>query len=62
MGDVALIAVMLAAFAVAIGLVKVLGQLIEPGGRDDLADGPPDAGGTRLVPADPDVAGPGGPR
>jgi hypothetical protein len=61
MGDVALIAVMLAAFAVAIGLVQVLGRLIESGGRDDLADGLPDAGGTQMVPADQDVTGLGGP-
>lgn len=59
MGDAALIAIMLAAFVLAIGLVQVLGRLIESGGRDDLADGPPEAGGTEMV---TDITGQGGSR
>jgi hypothetical protein len=60
--DVVLIAIMAAAFALAIGLVQVLGRLIESGGRDDLADEPPDTGGARALSANADVTNPGGPR
>jgi hypothetical protein len=49
---------LVAAFALAIGLVQVLGRLIDSGGR---ADEPPDAGGTRADTAGPDVTGPGRP-
>jgi hypothetical protein len=59
MSDVGLIAIMVAAFALAIGLVQVLGRLIDSGGRDGWADEPPDTGGTRADTVDPDVTGPG---
>ena len=56
MSDAVLIAILLAAFALAIGLVQVLGRLIDSGGRDGWDDEPPDTGGTRPDTADPDVA------
>jgi len=59
MSDVTLIAIMVAAFALAIGLVQVLGRLIDSGGRDDWADEPPDTGGARTGAADQDVTDPG---
>ena len=62
MSDAVLIAILLAAFALAIGLVQVLGRLIDSGGRDGLGGEPPDTGGTRADPADPDVTGPGRPQ
>jgi hypothetical protein len=62
MSDTALIAILLAAFALAIGLVQVLGRLIDSGGRDGLDDEPPDTGCTRADTADPDVTGPGRPQ
>ena len=40
--DAVLIAILLAAFALAIGLVQVLGRLIDSGGRDGWDDEPPD--------------------
>ena len=42
MSDVGLIAIMLAAFALAIGLVRVLGRLIDSDAPDGWADEPPD--------------------
>ncbi len=62
MGDAFFVIVMLTAFALTVGLVQVLGRLIETGGRDNVADGPPDAGSTQMVLADRDVTGRGGPR
>ena len=62
MGDVALIAVLIAAFALAVGLVKVIGLLVDSGGRDGWADEPPVAFGTRTGAGDPGVTGPGGRR
>ena len=62
MSDAVPIAILLAAFALAIGLVQVLGRLIDSGGRDGWDDGPPDTGGTRAHTADPDVTGPGRPQ
>jgi hypothetical protein len=59
MSDAVLIAILLAAFAFAIGLVQVLGRLIDSGGHDGWDDEPPDTGGTRADAADPDVTGPG---
>ena len=47
MSDAVLIAILLAAFAFAIGLVHVLGRLIDSGGRDRWDDEPPDTGGPR---------------
>ena len=47
MSDVGLIAIMLAAFLLAIGLVRLLGRLIDSDAPDDgWADGPPGTGGT----------------
>jgi hypothetical protein len=63
--DVGLTAIMLAAFLLAIGLVRLLGRLIDPDGPDGWADDPPDtseagpASGTSAGPASPD---PGRPR
>jgi hypothetical protein len=62
MSDAVLIAILLAAFALAIGLVQVLGRLIDSGGRDGWGDEPPDTGGTSADAAGPDVTGPAGPR
>ena len=62
MSDAVLIAIMVAAFALAIGLVRVLGRLIDSGGRDDWADEPPDTSGARSLSANPDVTDPGAPR
>jgi hypothetical protein len=62
MSDAVLIAILLAAFAFAIGLVHVLGRLIDSGGRDGWDDEPPDTGGTRADTANPDVTGPGRPQ
>jgi hypothetical protein len=62
MSDAVLIAILLAAFALAIGLVQVLGRLIDSGGRDGWGGEPPDTGGTRADTADPDVTGPGRPQ
>jgi hypothetical protein len=42
--DAVVTLVLVAAFALAIGLVQVLGRLIDSGGRDGWADEPPDAG------------------
>jgi hypothetical protein len=43
MSDVLLAAIMVAFFALAIGLVQVLGRMIEHGAEsDDFADEPPD--------------------
>src|SRR5580693_10202140 len=47
MSDAGLIAILLAAFALAIGLVQLLGRLIDSGGQDGWAGEPPDTGGTR---------------
>jgi hypothetical protein len=44
MSDVGLIAIILVFFALAIGLVRVLGRLIDSGAPDDWADEPADAG------------------
>jgi hypothetical protein len=43
MSDVGLIAIILVFFALAIGLVRVLGRLIDSGAPDDWADEPTDA-------------------
>jgi hypothetical protein len=65
MGDVGLITIMLAAFGLAIGLVRLLGRLIDPGAPNGWADDSPDTGeadqadGTSDGPASPD---PGRPR
>lgn len=54
MGDAGLIAILLAAFLLVIGLVQLLNRLITSGAPDHgRADGPPDINGT-------DPAGPGG--
>ena len=61
MGDVGLIAIMLAAFGLAIGLVQLIGRLIDPDAPDGWADAPPDtgeAGGTSAGTADGTGAGP----
>ncbi len=42
MSDIGLIAILLAAFALAIGLVRVLGALIESDAPDGWVDEPPD--------------------
>ena len=62
MSDAGLIVILVAAFALAIGLVQLLGRLIDSGGRDDWADEPPDTGDTRALSANPDVIDPDGPR
>jgi hypothetical protein len=62
MSDAVLIAVLLAAFALAIGLVQVLGRLIGSAGPDGWADEPPDTGGATATAADPDVTDPGRPQ
>jgi hypothetical protein len=62
MSDVALLAIMVVAFALAIGLVQVLGRLIESGGRDDWAAEPPDPAGNNGTALAPDVTDQGGPR
>jgi hypothetical protein len=68
MSDVGLIAIMLAAFLLAIGLVRLLGRLINPGAPNGWADDPPDtseaspadaASRTSAGPASPDRAGRG---
>jgi hypothetical protein len=59
MSDAVPIAILLAAFALAIGLVQVLGRLIDSGGRDGWDDEPPDTGGTRADTADPGRHRPG---
>jgi hypothetical protein len=46
MGDVGLIAIMLAAFGLAIGLVRLIGWLIDLDAPDGWADEPPDTGET----------------
>jgi len=46
MSGMGLIAIFVAVFALAIGLIQVLGRLIDSGGRDGWADEPPDTGGT----------------
>jgi len=62
--DVGFIAIMLAAFGLAIGLVRLLGRLIDSGAPDGWADDPLDAGetgpdgGTSVSPASPDPGGP----
>jgi hypothetical protein len=64
MGDVGLVAIMLAAFLLAIGLVRLLGRLIDPGAPNGWADDPPDtseagpASGTSVGPAAPDPGRP----
>lgn len=62
MGDVGLIVILAAAFALAVGLVQLLGRLINSGAQDDWADEPPDTDGIRALPANPDVTRPGRPR
>lgn len=57
MSDIGLIAILVAAFALAIGLVQVLGRLIDSG-ADGWADEPPDTDGSRADTVDPDVTGP----
>jgi hypothetical protein len=59
MSDAVLVAILVAAFALAIGLVQVLSRLIDSGGRDGRPDEPPDTGNTAVLPADRDVTGPG---
>ena len=59
MSDAVLIAVLLAAFALAIGLVQVLGRLIGFAGEDGWADEPPDTGGATATSTNPDITGPG---
>jgi hypothetical protein len=45
MGDVLLIAVFLASFALVIGLIQVISRMLERDtGRGELADEPPDSG------------------
>ena len=67
MGDVGLVAIMLAAFLLAIGLVRLLGRLIDPDAPNGWADEPPDtseagpadaASGTSVGPAAPDPGRP----
>jgi len=60
--DVGLIVILVAAFALAIGLVQLLGRLIDSSDRDDWADEPPDTGDPRALSANPDVIDRGGPR
>ena len=62
MSDVALTAILIGAFALAIGLVQVLARLIESGGRDDLADEPPDTNGSSGTALAPDSTDPGSSR
>jgi len=59
MGDVGLVAIMLAAFGLAIGLVQLIGRLIDPDAPDGWADDPPDTDAAGSGPASPD---PGRPR
>jgi hypothetical protein len=62
MSDVGLIAILLAAFLLAIGLVRLLGRLSGSGAPGDgWADEPPDTGGTDPAGAGT-VTNPGGPR
>jgi hypothetical protein len=64
--DVGLIAIFLAAFLFAVGLVQLLDRLIRPGAPDDVwADGPPDSDGRDPVSTTEGTgtsADPGGPR
>jgi hypothetical protein len=64
--DVGLIAILLAAFLLAIGLVRLLDGLVGPDAPDDgWADGPPDANGTdpaSTADGTSTSADPGGPR
>ena len=62
MSDVGLIALLIAAFALAIGLVQVIGRLIDSGGQDDLADEPPDTNGASGTTLAPDSTNPGSSR
>jgi hypothetical protein len=57
MSDAVLIVILLAAFGLAIGLVQVLGRLIDSGGQEGWADEPPGTGGGMA--ADPDITDPG---
>jgi hypothetical protein len=58
-----LIVILLAAFALAIALIQAVGRMIDSGGWDGWADGPPDTGGTGAAnKAGPDVTGPGRPK
>ena len=59
MSDVGLIAILLAAFLLAIGLVRVLGRLIDSDAAEDgWADEPPDTSGeTASTPRDIDLGG-----
>jgi hypothetical protein len=55
--------ILLAAFALAIALIQAVGRLIDSGGWDGWADGPPHTGGTGAAKkAGPDVTGPGQPK
>ena len=50
MSDVGLIAILVAAFLLAIGLVRVLGRLIASDAAEEgWADEPPDTGGTGIA-------------
>jgi hypothetical protein len=66
MSDVGLIAILLAAFLLAIGLVRLLDRLIGSGAPDDgWADGPPDTNGTDpagSADGTSTIADPGGPQ
>jgi hypothetical protein len=59
MGDVGLIAIMLAAFLLAIGLVRLIGRLIDSDAPDGWADDPPEAGGDGATAPGPGVNDPG---
>ena len=56
MSDAVLIVMLLAAFALAIGLVQVVGRLIDSAGQDSWVGEPPDAGGAAATAAERDMA------
>jgi hypothetical protein len=52
MSDIGLVAILVVAFVLAIGLVRALGRLIDADGPDDWIDEPPDTAGTPVPSVD----------
>jgi hypothetical protein len=61
MEDAGLIAILLAAFALAIGLVRALGRIVDSDGPDGWADEPPDTEAAGAGAPGPAVIAPDGP-
>lgn len=60
MSDVGLIATLLAAFLLAIGLLRLLGRLIDSGAPDGWACKPPDTSGASATAPAPHIMNAGG--